>query len=84
MRYVLEGEWTGYVSRQQRVVHREVIDRKLRERLASLHAIRYTDGTTLLIHIREAEPRERVKEVLSYRELIREAARSEQRPIYAV
>ena len=25
MRYVIEGEWTGYVARQQKIVHREVI-----------------------------------------------------------
>lgn len=84
MRYVLEGEWTGYRSSQQRVVHREVIDAKRSERLKDLHAIRYTDGTKLLISVREAEPRERVKTVHSYSELIRDAERSDQRPVYAV
>jgi len=84
MRYVLEGEWTGYCSSQQRVVHREVISERRRERLNGLHAIQYTDGTKLLIHIREAKPRERIAEVHSYRELICDAERPDQRPVYAV
>jgi hypothetical protein len=84
MRYVLEGEWTGYRSSQQRVVHREVISAKRAERLKGLHAILYTDGTKLLIHVRESKPRERVEPVLSYRELISDAERSDQRPVFAV
>lgn len=75
MRYVLEGEWTGYRSSQQRVVHREVIGPKRAERLRALHKIVYTDGTALLISVREAEPRERVKTFDSYSELIRDAER---------
>lgn len=75
-RYVLEGEWTGYTSRQQRVVHREVItDRKRADRLRGLHKIVYTDGTALLIRVRDAEYRERVETVDSYGSLIRDAER---------
>lgn len=73
MRYVLEGEWTGYVPRQQRVVHREVVNAKRAEKLRGLHAIVYTDGTSLLIRVREARPRERVETINSYGTLIREA-----------
>ena len=72
-RYVLEGTWTGYVSRQSRVVHREVISKDRAERLKDLHKIVYTDGTALLISIREAKYRERVDEDFSYRELVRDA-----------
>ncbi|WP_316176278.1 hypothetical protein [Bradyrhizobium sp. SZCCHNRI1073] len=75
-RYVLEGEWSGYVSRQRRVVHREVVtDRKRVERLRQMYCIRYTDGTALLLTLREAEPRERVQEIKGYSSLIRECER---------
>ena len=72
-RYILEGTWTGYVSRQSRVCHREVINAKRAERLRPLHKIVFTDGTALLIHVREAQPREKVQENHQYCELIREA-----------
>lgn len=73
MRYVLEGVWTGYVSAQSRVVHREVVTSPKRvDRLRRLNVIRYTDGTALILSLREAEPREHVKEIHSYNELIRE------------
>lgn len=78
MRYVIEGEWSGYTSRQRRIVHREVIDDKkcgkgFVEKLRQLHAIVYTDGTSLLLHTREAKPREKIEQVLGYKSLIREA-----------
>lgn len=75
MRYILEGTWTGYVSRQSRVVHREVISEKRAQKLKCLHKIVYTDGTALLIHIREAKYREKVIPVFAYRELIQDAER---------
>jgi hypothetical protein len=75
-RFVIEGTWTGYMSAQQRICHREVTtDKKLVGRLLQLHKIVYTDGTSLLIHVRHAEPRERIKEILGYRSLIRDAAK---------
>lgn len=73
VRYVLEGTWTGYVSRQSRVVHREIITKKRADKLRHMHKIVYTDGTALLLHVREAEYREQVREIFSYRELIRDA-----------
>lgn len=78
MRFVLEGEWTGYQSSQQRVVHREIIDGKRALRLEKLHLIRYTDGTALLIHVRRAKLRERIQAIHSYNELIRDAESSGQ------
>lgn len=77
MRYVLEGEWSGYTSAQRRVVHREVVTNEKRaERLRQMHGIRYTDGTMLMLSLREAKPREVVHEVRGYTSLIREAERA--------
>jgi hypothetical protein len=71
-RFVLEGEWSGYVSSQQRVVHRETITAR-RAKTFVLSAIQYTDGTTLRITVRPAQPREKIEERRSYSALIREA-----------
>lgn len=76
-RYVLEGTWTGYTAAQCRVVHREVVrDAKRIERLRNLHVIVYTDGTSLILRLREAEPYERVEEKHSYDSLIRDAEKT--------
>jgi hypothetical protein len=73
-RFVIEGEWSGYTSSQQRVVHREVVDKRLAEKAKALHTIVYTDGTTLNVRVRETQPRERVELVdRAYGSLIREA-----------
>lgn len=73
-RYVLEGEWTGYTSAQRQIVHREVIsDKRRADRLSKLHCIVYTDGTSLLLRLREAKPRENVEVKNSYGSLIRAA-----------
>lgn len=73
-RFIIEGEWTGYTSAQQRVVHRTVVDDKFAAKAKALKAIVYTDGTSLLIRIRKAEPREKVRVSDTYSALIREAA----------
>lgn len=80
MRYVIEGEWTGYVARQQKIVHREVIDDKkvgkgFVEKAKALRTIVYTDGTSLYVTVRAAKPREKINELLGYRSLIRDAVR---------
>jgi hypothetical protein len=75
-RYILEGEWSGYTSSQQRIVHRETIGRARFERLKALHKIVYTDGTALYVTVREAQPGERVMVRDSYGALIREAEAS--------
>ena len=72
-RYVLEGTWRGYTSAMDRVVHREVITADRRKFLGWLQktfCIRYTDGTTLELRVREANPGERVEEKRAYTELI--------------
>jgi hypothetical protein len=73
MRYVLEGEWTGYTSSQRRVVHRQVVYGRRARRLKNLHAIVYSDGTSLILTLRKARLRERVEEIHSYDELIQKA-----------
>ena len=79
-RYVIEGEWTGYTSSQRKVAHREVVSdvqvgKGYIEKLKALHAIVYTDGTSLLLSVRQCEPRERIDQVLGYKSLIRDAVR---------
>ncbi len=72
-RYVIEGTWSGYTSSQSRTVHREVTDwPKLAEWVGKAGGISYTDGTMLWLSVREARPRERVKQILGYRSLIRD------------
>lgn len=75
-RFVIEGTWTGYRSSQERVVYRSVhtrTERKLLEWARKTYGIRYTDGTMLLIRVRNAEHLERVKELKGgYGKLIQE------------
>lgn len=71
-RHVLEGEWTGYTSAQRQVVHREIIS-AARAKSLKVRAIVYTDGTSLLLRIRPAEPRETITEKHGYTSLIRDA-----------
>jgi hypothetical protein len=72
-RFIIEGEWTGYTSSQQRVVHRKVYPasrKKLRAWAEKTYCIRYTDGTALVLLVRDAKPRERVPEINGYDKLI--------------
>src|ERR1039457_5955442 len=72
-RHVIEGEWSGYTSNQQHVVHREVTkSRALIEWVWQTYAITYTDGTSLFLTVRPCKLREKVKEVLGYSSLIRD------------
>lgn len=72
--YILEGTWTGYTSAQTRIVHREVIsDPKRIANLKTLHEIVYTDGTALLLHLREEPQGDPVKKMDGYGSLIRQA-----------
>jgi hypothetical protein len=76
-RYIIEGVWTGYVSRQQRVVHRTVHDgaeKKLRAWAENAGSISYTDGTRLILSVRDCKPRERVEQIHGYTSLIKDCA----------
>ncbi len=71
MRFVIEGEWSRYTSSQQRVVHRVVTDRQdIVEWVRKTHAIRYTDGTSLVLSVRPCTFREKVVEIHGYDLLI--------------
>lgn len=72
-RFIIEGEWSGYTSAQQRVVHRQVYPasrKRLRAWAEKTHGILYTDGTMLYLTVRDTKPRERVKEIRGYTRLI--------------
>ena len=75
-RWILEGRWSGYTSSQSRIAHREVISGlpKLRAAIEAAHGIRYTDGTMLILSVRDAKPRERVQAINGYNSLIRDCA----------
>ncbi len=76
-RFVIEGTWSGYTSSQSRVVHRTVhgrADKRLREWAARTSAIHYTDGTALFLAVRDCKPREVVKRIFGYKELIESCA----------
>ncbi len=76
-RFVIEGTWSGYRSGQERVAHvsvHKVSEKRLRAWAESTHAITYTDGTSLWISVRDAKPREVVKECRGYMSLIRDCA----------
>lgn len=76
-RFIIEGEWTGYRSSQRRVVHRTVHPasfKKLRAWAEKTYAIRYNDGTSLLLTVRDCLPRERVQENHGYTRLINDCA----------
>ena len=76
-RFIIEGEWTGYRSSQRHVVHRTVHPgsmKHLREWAEKTHAIRYGDGTAIVLTVRDAKPRERVTEIHGYDSLIRDCA----------
>ena len=76
-RFIIEGEWSGYHSGQQRVVHRTThadTEKRLRAWADKTYGIRYTDGTMLLLSVRDCKPRERVAEIHGYTSLIRDCA----------
>ena len=71
MRYILEGEWSGYTSSQQHIVHRMVIsEKKAREINEKLSFIRYTDGTCLYLRTRPCKSREKIRQINGYTSLI--------------
>ena len=76
-RFVIEGEWTGYRSSQRRIVHRTVHKgsfKNLRAWAEKTYGISYTDGTMLLLTVRDCKPRERVQQIHGYDSLIRDCA----------
>lgn len=70
-RFVVECEWSGYTSRQQRVVHRTV-ETTFREVYEALRWHHFSDGTGMSISVRDAKPRERVAQIRGYSSLLRD------------
>lgn len=71
MRWLLEGEWSGYRSGQSRVVHRVVLHRKQQaERFRKITGVGYSDGTSLMLTVTELKPRQRVTEIRGYTKLL--------------
>jgi hypothetical protein len=69
-RWVVEGYWSGYTSSQRRVVHRDVVSKRMADRLREMSCIEYTDGTRLDLFVFRAKPRERVAKINGYGKLI--------------
>lgn len=77
-RFIIEGEWSGYRSAQRRIVHRTVhtaSEKKLRAWADKTFSIGYTDGTCLMLTVRDCKPRERVTEIRGYVSLIADCVR---------
>lgn len=74
IRFVVEGVWTGYTAAQRHVVHRTVHFGDP-ARYEALKAIRYTDGTSLLISVRALDRGERVSTLHGYDTLIADCIR---------
>lgn len=76
-RWLIEGEWSGYTDGQRKVVHRKVIQGRPKFRIAieRLRCITYTDGTRLLLTVRDCKPREKVVEINGYGSLIEDCVR---------
>lgn len=75
-RFIIEGTWSGYKSSQQKVVHRKVYlasYKKRRSWAENTFSIPFSDGTVLMINVRDCTPRERVEEILGYTKLIDDA-----------
>ena len=71
MRWILEGTWSGYRSGQERVCHRRILKSKRSvEFWEPIHAVVFTDGTTMTMTIRECKPREKVTEIHGYDSLL--------------
>ena len=75
-RPVVECIWSGYRSSQERPCHRTVnswyaniLNRN------GVRCIRFTDGTTMSVKVREANPREKVAQIAGYDQLLGDIAR---------
>jgi hypothetical protein len=72
--YILEATWSGYRTGQSKVCHRERITEKQAERYNQIVGILFTDGTHLSVSVRQAAPREKILEILSYSKILHTAA----------
>jgi hypothetical protein len=74
-RYIIEGTWSGYRSSQERICHRTVhkaSEKGLRAWAEKAYSITYSDGTCLILTVRDCKPRERVQQIHGYDRLIKD------------
>lgn len=82
-RYIIEGTWRGYRSSQDHVCHREIYKSNridggdFIKTLRGMHSIPFSDGTALIVSVREAKPREKVQEKHGYTQFIKDAVYAE-------
>ncbi len=71
-KFMIEGEWTGYRSSQQRIVHRHYTTSKAEaEGVKAIgYGITFDDGTSLLLTVKEVSGRGLPKEIHGYNSLI--------------
>jgi hypothetical protein len=72
-RFVVEAEWSGYTSAQQRIVHRTV-ETLFRVGYENIGHYFFGDNTSLSVNVRDAKPRERVQKINGYGTLLRDLA----------
>lgn len=72
-RHIVECVWSGYRASQSRPCHRmvETSPRKINA-LKQVSTIRFTDGTTMSVDVRECVPREKVQTINGYSSLLNE------------
>jgi hypothetical protein len=69
-RFVVECTWSGYKPGGERICHREVIGPKKAAALEKVYAVRFTDGTYMRVEVRNAGFREKVAQMLGYKEVL--------------
>lgn len=74
MPWMIEGEWSGYTSAQRRVCHRHyTTSRKEVESILAIgYAIRFGDGTCLVLDVKEVKGRKKLPVIDGYGDLIRD------------
>lgn len=79
MPFMIEGEWRGYRSSQDHVVHRTFTsNRKWAERVKAIgYGIEFSDGTMLILRVTEFKGRRKSnwREIHGYDALISDCAR---------
>lgn len=73
-RFLVEATWSGYRSSQSRVCHREIIHKRMAERLKKVVGFRFSDGTNMTLEVRQCKPREKVAAILGYSRVIHNAS----------
>ena len=78
--FMIEGEWSGYTSAQQRVCHREYLPKSQKSLVEAIqkigYGIRFTDNTLLILRVRETPRRALPSIDGGYSNLIRKCAKA--------